>query len=72
MADEKVRYDYSGQPVRPFSELDSESGEYEGGSTLEVTRDDREAIEIGGQWYITDATGVPKRDQPVDRDQILP
>ena len=29
MADEKVDHDYSGRPVRPISELDSESGEYE-------------------------------------------
>ena len=71
MADEKVRHDFSGRPLRPFGELDPEPSEPYPSITEFSTRDGRYAVEEGGAWYEADAAGDPILDRPIDADQVI-
>lgn len=72
MADEKVRYDFSGRPLRPCSELSVERAEPYPSITTFTTTDGRTAVEeADGMWYEADAAGDPILDRPIDHDQVI-
>lgn len=75
MADEKVRrveHDFSGRPLRPYSELstDGPTGEEYVDTTLYTTKDGRLAGQAPDRRFYLVHDGDILPDQPIDADDL--